>query len=1149
MPGFSDGLRIPQEFSPQLNIVTGPNASGKSSMARAIQKVVWPGNSSEYWLRAEAEVGSDAWLFQVNHGFAEAQRNGHSQSFQGPVVEEGHRYLLALHELVRAEDAELATEIHRQLSGGYDLDAAARSAGFNDHVSTKSLAEYKALDAARKKVRERTQEQEKLHREQEKLAGLHRELEVKNEALRKEKLFELALQFRQASLEKDNAKAHLKSFPAVLKNLAAQDLSQVESCELELSEAENEIRTAEARLQELTDEMNRLGLPESGLPEALEDRMAGILAELEQLTNARNSFAAELVRTGEKLKNAAENLQLKNPEAEWEGLPIDNLKPLEKEWLAAYQERAAGAEIEKEIESLEKKLEGFSADVSDRDELVHGIRSLTRWLQEQKGQSEEGIPGWTIYAFGALAIAGTAAGVFGNWMGLIFIVAIVSAILVFFALRKRNSGTSGNSADAYRTDFEHSNIPRPSDWNPEEIARHISVLAGHLQVIAERSALNEQLSRSKEAKKRSDAELKNFNATLAESREALGFIPGQINTESAAGMYWMLANACKWQEARDARDGASAELQTTESSIRSQLESFNAILKDLQIDSAGDFATARAVYERLRRAEQKRREAEVQIRVARRLKDSKLADCEKLNKKIDSVYERMEIGGRNRHALQMLHNQLEAYLKAEREAEMTRHKAENLDRELRNHSLYHSEELNLEGLSTEELEQHISGYSEIKIRRDQLHNEIGGIVALVEKHKKSHDLESALNDEDTAFENLESAFEENLLRYTGQVVVDSLRSVHHAQNDSKLYKSADELFRTITRQRFSLLIPDGADKSFRAFDEVKRTGLGLSELSTGTRIQLLLAVRLAYIETQEQHYRLPLLADELLANSDDVRAQAIIEALVEISRAGRQVFYFTAQSDEVYKWQQYLKQNPDVDFEVISLEGTEGKEFDFTGLENGMAEKSTEVIPEPQNVDHRQYGETIKVPHFDLIMHPVSQLHLWYLTDDTEFLYQCLRNQLRHWVQIKSMEKTPPYFSGEDWPAVFNQLSRRAELVNQLQKLYRIGRPKRVDRADLLKSEAVSGNYINAVGDLLEQVNGNPEQLLFSLENKAVAGFRTNKIEELREYFEREGKLATGKEPLSHEELMEQMYAVAAGLHIDAAEMEKVLQRVLTQNS
>ncbi len=376
-------------------------------------------------------------------------------------------------------------------------------------------------------------------------------------------------------------------------------------------------------------------------------------------------------------------------------------------------------------------------------------------------------------------------------------------------------------------------------------------------------------------------------------------------------------------------------------------------------------------------------------------------------------------------------------------------------------------------------------------------------------------------------------------------MVDSLRSAHHDQNDSVLYQRANELFRTITKYRFSLLIPDGTEKSFRAFDEAKRTGLGLSELSTGTRIQLLLAVRLAYIETQEQHYRLPLLADELLANSDDVRAQAIIEALVEISRAGRQVFYFTAQADEVSKWQQYLSKNPEIDYQLISLEGAEGRALDFKDFENPVAGNDMESIPEPKNRSHREYGQFLSVPRFSLMQHPIENLHLWYLVDDVQLLYEFLRNRIIYWGQLKMLESTPPVFATENWPSNYDQFKRRAHLVSELQKLYRRGRPIPVDRSDLMKSDAVSGSFINDVSDLLEQVDGNPEQLLFSLENKAVAGFRNNKIVELREYFEREGKLSTEAEPMTQEALMDRIYAVGAGLHLDSEEVNSTVQRLL----
>src|SRR5690606_19977770 len=142
-------------------------------------------------------------LFEVNQGFSESQRNGQKQTLQGRVAEGRHRYLCALHELIKADDSELAEEMHRQLSGGYDLDAAARSGGLNDSISTEGLAGAEALDAARKKVQELTRDKKNLHEEQERLQALRKELEIKNEELRKEKFFELVLQYRVTSSERE----------------------------------------------------------------------------------------------------------------------------------------------------------------------------------------------------------------------------------------------------------------------------------------------------------------------------------------------------------------------------------------------------------------------------------------------------------------------------------------------------------------------------------------------------------------------------------------------------------------------------------------------------------------------------------------------------------------------------------------------------------------------------------------------------------------------------------------------------------------------------------------------------------------------------------------------------------------------------------
>jgi len=72
----------------------------------------------------------------------------------------------------------------------------------------------------------------------------------------------------------------------------------------------------------------------------------------------------------------------------------------------------------------------------------------------------------------------------------------------------------------------------------------------------------------------------------------------------------------------------------------------------------------------------------------------------------------------------------------------------------------------------------------------------------------------------------------------------------------------------------------------------------LAQLSSGTAIQLLLSLRVGYLQAQERGgYAAPLILDEVLATTDAGRGKVIASALAEISK-DRQVIYFTATNQE-----------------------------------------------------------------------------------------------------------------------------------------------------------------------------------------------------------------------------------------------------------
>ena len=210
-------------------------------------------------------------------------------------------------------------------------------------------------------------------------------------------------------------------------------------------------------------------------------------------------------------------------------------------------------------------------------------------------------------------------------------------------------------------------------------------------------------------------------------------------------------------------------------------------------------------------------------------------------------------------------------------------------------------------------------------------------------------MEDILIRKEDALDSLKQLYENNLSSATGALIINQLKKETRNHNQPPIFKRANEVLNKITNGRYELLLPgESEENDFRAYDTVLRLGQNLSELSTGTRVQLLLSVRLAYVETEESSIKLPLLADELLANSDDERAKAIIESLLEISGEGRQVFYFTAQVDEVSKWMVYLHEQKDLEYKVIQLSGGSNESDNYREFKTDLSGLTlTQTIPPP----------------------------------------------------------------------------------------------------------------------------------------------------------------------------------------------------------
>jgi hypothetical protein len=111
---------------------------------------------------------------------------------------------------------------------------------------------------------------------------------------------------------------------------------------------------------------------------------------------------------------------------------------------------------------------------------------------------------------------------------------------------------------------------------------------------------------------------------------------------------------------------------------------------------------------------------------------------------------------------------------------------------------------------------------------------------------------------------------------------------------------------------------------------------------------------------------------------------------------------------------------------------------------------------------------------------------------------------------------------------------------------WRLGRARPVTGEFLKKSEAVSGKFLKPVTVALEDCQWDGTRLLEAIEAKKVKGFRTNKLEQLRQELEDADLLAQGA-PLTDDELITHTRnSIAQLIAKNILDMQKVRTMALT---
>jgi hypothetical protein len=388
----------------------------------------------------------------------------------------------------------------------------------------------------------------------------------------------------------------------------------------------------------------------------------------------------------------------------------------------------------------------------------------------------------------------------------------------------------------------------------------------------------------------------------------------------------------------------------------------------------------------------------------------------------------------------------------------------------------------------------------------------------VKRAMEESNVEEAKAAVEEATDLLKERREEALASSAGEFLLKSVQSAHEGENQPPVLKKAADLFRDFTRHGYELQVD--AESGFRAWETSTGRGKDLTELSDGTRLQLLLAARLAFALEQEKSEPVPLILDEVLTTTDPDRFQAIARSLTSLLRDGkRQVFYMTANPGDIAAWRKFMRDEGREEPQIVDLNEIRLGAKAVSGPEM-LVVSPPPPLPSPEGISKEEYGVKVGVTPVDP-RKPPGLLHLFHVVgDDLDSLHKLLGRGFTttgHWRSlVKSGSATA--IVGEEAAGRIDAAVGVAELFHEA---WRVGRGPGVTMDDV-EEAGLTPKSTEVVNALLEGVEGDARALMELIDtgkDPRLKGFYASQAEKLREHL-RERDLLDDRPRLNGEQIL-----------------------------
>lgn len=1107
LPGIDQPFEI-DKISPGINIILGPNGSGKSSICRVVRQSLWPDHSpSKTRVRITWDEQGAVFTSHLDSGLS-WQRDGNETT--APEVPPSHLarcYTVTLRDLLEDKnpaDRKLAEEIRISMAGGYNLPAVKQLFLLK---KTHGRSESRTMEKA-ERVMERLQiDRRALSEDEDKLSTLQEELTVARSATRECYLLSIVLELQDKRKNLLSIQAAVKEFPPGMDELQGNERRRIQELESELDELKRIVCDKNRELKDAERELRENRLPEGEIAEDMirleEDRVRC----LEELARERELHEKELYQAEEMAKVAGTSLGITtdNPgDIDFE-LPLEDVEKWVKKAIRLKERRN---EIKTRLEHLAPSPRFNREDV---DRIRRGIDILGDWLSSPGGLNT--VPMFSLRLLTAIVLipAGGILAVLWNPWFIILGGLGLGVLLMSYLTEKLQS----KHQTYLQNRFKELEINPPISWRKAEVRSRLGEIREELR--RGEDSLAENM-----IKERLEGELRAMeeeSRTIEKQRLLIcgdvGLDPGATELSIIDFIDRLLAYRKFFQSASLARSSVEVDRERFAREFK-KIQDFFA-RKSGEIPQ--DELECRHLLISLKEKNMKLLNARLKIEATKRELDKRESEIEKKEVQIKDIYQSAGLVSHPKPVadkiLDDMLERLDEYREKIREIERIKSAIADGEAQLEDRS-------ELLKLDRSETESRLESARELEKKRDDLVALIQRIRDRIEAAVEGDAMEKALADIEAAAFQLQDRYTEALSAQAGLLLLEKAEEEYDELTRPAVLDKAARWFSAFTGSRYELMVSgEPGAAAFRARDTGSGQGLDLGELSDGTRVQLLLATRLAFATQTEPGGVLPVFLDEALTTSDLSRFRSIAESLIVFAGEGRQVFYLTSNPSDAEYFSAICRE---IDYPAPNLIDL-GYIRKLAVAEKNLKLLSPEIpdnIPEPKEMSSADYGRLINVPVFNPYL-PASSCHLFYiLDDDLKLLYTLMRDvgifTVGQWDSFTRLNPNPPGISRREK----DRIDALIRILYLFLEKWAIGRGKSIDREILTASGAVSERYIDGFSELAQELNGDSGLFLEHLEagnDPRVTRYPTRKKTMLRVYL-KENEFLDLRERLTMEEIV-----------------------------